>query len=1042
MNAPFRRPLRAAAGEISRLGWIVLLAVTGLTHPLPSAGAADGPRTPDAARASFALDPGLVITLIAAEPLVRSPAALAWDEHGRLLVAENPDYPVGPAPGQAPAGALVHLADTNADGVADVRQVFADGLAYPNGLMPWKGGWLVTDAPHLWWLSDTNRDGRADVRELWFTGFATNQTTQLRACYPTLGPDGWIYVARGLAAGTVTSPRWPSLPAVDLKGGDFRFRPDGSAAETVGGNAQFGLVLDDVGRRFLVSNRNPLMHAVLLPRFWQRHPGLPFSDLVQDVSPTGYEARVHPRSPDTTTAGFMPEFMAAPHAGSFTAACGIHQYFGPGLGPGYPGSWFVCEPAQNLVQRQVATPAGPTFSSRRVPEDRDFLTSTDGWFRPVFCATAPDGSLVVADLYRQVIDHPDYLPENVRGKLDFDAGKQMGRLWRIRARDAALRGQPLASTSVEGLIASLSSSNLWVRQTAHRLLLEREPSIESLRALIEALAPDLPGPKPAPDGTPRWTDLPRESGDPAEGPHLGIARRLWLLGTTLLRPLAHPREMAELSNRGAQLLLQATFHPAATVRETTWRILLTRNPDPKHALPDVPYTLVAWWADDPSPAARFQFALACGDQQDDWEPVLPALAHMARLGADDRWTRAAVLSGLRGRESAFLDQLVHQPIPDTEGMSRLLHDFARLADASPNAASRRLLQMALDPAHASSLWPLSTLQGLSASLRQAGGKSLVAFLRDAPAANPEFSTLRDRLDAARHRIAHTVLQSDAPLPRRTASVEFLAEFDFDQTRDTLAAALAPVQPIELRLATARALGRFDQAEAGRLLAERRRWTEDPPSLRDAALAALISRPALVPALLDAVERGDAPAWIVDPQRRRQLQNHAQPAVRDRARRLFASVGGEDRLRVFEELKPVLSLPASGTRGRAVFTRVCANCHTLDGEGARVGPDLSGVRNQPAEALLLHIVVPDAQIYPGYQACEIETRDGRSLSGLLVSENPEVIVLRRAGGEEDTVRRAQLASITHSKLSLMPQELEKTMTRQELADLIARLRGLP
>jgi putative heme-binding domain-containing protein len=154
------------------------------------------------------------------------------------------------------------------------------------------------------------------------------------------------------------------------------------------------------------------------------------------------------------------------------------------------------------------------------------------------------------------------------------------------------------------------------------------------------------------------------------------------------------------------------------------------------------------------------------------------------------------------------------------------------------------------------------------------------------------------------------------------------------------------------------------------------------------------------------------------------------------------VGGEDRLKVFNELKPVLALPASGARGHAVFTRTCANCHAFNGEGVQVGPELTGVRNQPAAALLLHILVPDAEIYPGFQACGIETRDGRSLIGVLISDTAEAVVIRAAGGEQETIRRSNIAAFELSRLSLMPQELEKTMTRQELADLVAFLRGQP
>jgi len=144
-------------------------------------------------------------------------------------VAENRGYPTG-APDGTPQGRIALLEDTDGDGRMDKRTDFATGLSFPNSMLPWRHGLLVTDAPNLYWLSDTNHDGQADERETWFTGFATNQSTQLRACYPRLGPDGWIYVSRGWSGGVVSSPKWTNLPAVDLKGGDFRFRPDGAAA--------------------------------------------------------------------------------------------------------------------------------------------------------------------------------------------------------------------------------------------------------------------------------------------------------------------------------------------------------------------------------------------------------------------------------------------------------------------------------------------------------------------------------------------------------------------------------------------------------------------------------------------------------------------------------------------------------------------------------------------------------------------------------------------------------------------------------------------
>lgn len=999
-------------------------------------------------------DPGLVVELVASEPQVRSPSALAWDAEGRLYVAENPGYPVGPGAGKTAVGTIVALADGDGDGRCEGRTVFAEGFGFPNGLMPWRGGWLVTDAPNLWWLADTNRDGRADVREVWFTGFATNQTTQLRACYPTFGPDGWIYVARGWSGGVVTSPKWKELPPVDLAGGDFRFRPDGSAAEAIGGNSQFGMVIDDVGRRFSVSNRNPLMQAVVHPRWWRRVAGLPGAEVMQDVSPTGYEAKVFPISPDTTTAGYMPEFLGAPHAGTFTAACGIHWFHGEGLPAEYQGSWFVCEPAQSLVQRQVASPVGSSFRSVRVPEDRDFLASSDGWFRPVYAATGPDGALYFADFYRKVIDHPEYLPAEVRGRMDFEAGKDLGRIWRVRkpvpsalrvsGAVAELPSGPLAGMASEHLAVALSSVNGWVRQTAHRLLFERGGGAEvgAVRRVWTNSATgriDLS----------RWEHLARAAEVGVEDGAWGQARRLWLLGT-LPSAASAPEGLA-----GA--LLAATFDPSPLIRETAWRVWQTRIVSAKHALPDVPYEMVRAWAEDPNPAVRFQFALVCGEQED-WTPVVPALVGIARRDGENRWARLAVASGLAGREAEFVRGFLEPPIPDTPAVAAMAGDLARWLGGRGDggtAGGGLLLEAAIsagapltDGADDGAIpgWPLAVLRGYSEGLRGRGGGALGDLLgHPEPAIARSAASSRElprRLEILRRRLTRVAGDRGAGVAGRVESIRVLAELGLEGIGGRLQALLVPSEPVDVQVAVVRALARTEDPAVGRAWLEASRWNSFGAPVREAVLAELTGRAGLLPVLFDALERGALPVWMVDPQRRRQLRNHAQPVLRERARKVFAEAGGADRRQALERLLPVAGRAGSGKRGREVFLRVCATCHQHGGEGVKVGPDLTGVRNQPPEALLLHIVVPDAEVAPGYQACEVETRDGRSLTGLLVAETGDTITLRRAGGEQETLGRANVASVVVGRLSLMPQELETTMSEQELADLLAFLRGQP
>ena len=219
------RPL-ACAGALLLVGTTVL------------AQSVDGPLPAEKARETFRLEPGLRIELVAAEPMIESPVAIAFDERGGLFVAENRGYPTGP-PGRAwpPAGRIARLEDTDGDGKMDRRTEFADGLTFPNGLMPWRGGLIVTCAPDIFYLRDTDGDGRADERLILFTGFDTGGSTQLRVSHPTLSPDNWIYTTIGLRTGKVTSPFFPDRPPVELKRSDFRFRPDGDAWEPADGVA-------------------------------------------------------------------------------------------------------------------------------------------------------------------------------------------------------------------------------------------------------------------------------------------------------------------------------------------------------------------------------------------------------------------------------------------------------------------------------------------------------------------------------------------------------------------------------------------------------------------------------------------------------------------------------------------------------------------------------------------------------------------------------------------------------------------------------------
>src|SRR3954453_11487154 len=372
------------------------------------------PLTPQQELATFRIAPGLRVELVAAEPEVESPVAMAFDEDGRLWVVEMRDYPNGPRPGQPPQGRIRVLGDREGNGRYEHSRVFADRLLFAKGVMPWRGGVLVTAAPYIVHLRDTDGDGKADRREVLYEGFAA-ENPQLRVSHPVLGVDNWVYVANGLRGGQAKRAGRPGAAPINLSGMDFRFDLVRDRAEAVSGLGQFGNAFDAWGRRFVCDNRHHLRHVVIENRYLKRNPYLAAPAVVEDISvldegPLSSGGKVYPISKNWTTSSL--------HVGRFTAACGVMVYRGDLLPKGFQGSAFTCEPTGNLVHQEVMKPHGATFRSAPPREGVEFLASADDWFRPVSLAHGPDGALYVVDMYRAVIEHPDFVPPELKNRPD------------------------------------------------------------------------------------------------------------------------------------------------------------------------------------------------------------------------------------------------------------------------------------------------------------------------------------------------------------------------------------------------------------------------------------------------------------------------------------------------------------------------------------------------------------------------------------------------------------------------------------------------
>ena len=416
---------------------------------------APAPRSPEESMKAIHLKPGFQIELVAAEPLVQDPIFVDWDEKGRMWVVEMADYPFHEYQGVTRSGRVKVLTDENGDGRYDKATTFLDDLLYPTGLALWKGGVYIASVPEVFFAEDTNGDGRADKRTPILTGFHKGNPQHLVNGF-AWGLDGWLYGGNGDSGGKVVEVK--SGKEFDLSGRDFRFHPETHEFQLLAGRAQYGRWRDDFGNWFSGNNSNLGWHYFLDDRYLARNPKLAVPTLKQNLNPSG--TKVFPVSTPVRRLN-QPQSV-----NTLTSGCSVIPYRDTLFGSAYEGSVFICEPANNLVHREVLVPDGISFTSRRAEDeqDREFLASEDHWSRFTQARTGPDGCLYVVDFYRLILEHPEWIPPQMLAHLDLYAGSDKGRIYRI---------SPIGRISRIGKI-SLDSPNGWQRDTAQRLLIEQK----------------------------------------------------------------------------------------------------------------------------------------------------------------------------------------------------------------------------------------------------------------------------------------------------------------------------------------------------------------------------------------------------------------------------------------------------------------------------------------------------------------------------------------------------------------------------------------
>lgn len=927
------------------------------------------PLSPQQSLKTIRTESQFVVDLVAAEPLVSDPVAMAFGPDGKLWVVEMLDYPAGKTGSFEPGGRIRYLEDTNGDGIFDQATTFLEGIPFPTGILPWRNGVLITAAPDILYAEATKGAGKADIVKKLFSGFGT-ENYQARVNGLSYGLDGWVYGSCGLFGGKILSHL--TGKTIELGDRDFRIKPDTGAIEPVTGRTQQGLTRNDWGDWLGCDNSNLGRHYVLAEEYLSRNPFVAPPNLSVSI-PTGAD-------PNRLFPTVIPQLFAlSGPAGRTTAACGINVYRDDRLGKDFTGNTFICEPVNLLVHRRVVKPNGVTFQGERAQSEMksEFLTSSDTWFRPVQVTTGPDGGLWIADMYRFVIEHPRWIPPTDLAKLDVRAGAGLGRIYRVRRKEEPILSLPKLNTlDTAGLVAALDTANGWQRDLATEML------------IWQAKADAVP--------------LLQKSATESKRAETRLHSLVALARLNAMTPEVTARAMSD-------------EHPG--VRRHAVRLsepFLNSNSELAAKLPLL--------ADDPDPMVRLQVAYTLGFWDDPNAGNL--LAKIVQKDGKDQFILAAVVSSLNRKN---FQMFVHHPEiakrANTTLLPKLIATAIGLQDDS--VMSSLLTTVTQTNIQSYQVWQFTALESvLEAWNRVSKGKKL-----------PESVTAM--LKSARLIAADA--KADSKL--RIAATKILGRMP-DQVPDDislLSTLLAPQIPAGVQSAAVSALARLSNDHAAEVLVKE--WSNYSPAMQAQVIDVLLDRDAWIPRVLTAISKGTIPASVIPAGERQGLLTHPDLNLRKQAEKAFAGALNQDRQLVINNYRQSLPKNGNATVGKEVFNRVCATCHRLNDVGYAVGPDLAALANKSPEYLLAEILDPNRNLDNRYLEYRAHTIDGRSFNGLLASESSAAVTLRSAEGKETTFLRTDLDSLKSSGRSLMPEGLEKDVTPEKMADLIAYLSSI-
>ncbi|MBI1346365.1 c-type cytochrome [bacterium] len=954
---------------------------------------------------------GFQVSLVAAEPLVRQPVAIEFDERGRLWVIQYLQYPnpeglkrvqvdrfsrtkydrVPEPPPLGPRGAdrITILEDTDGNGEIDRGHDFVSGLNLATGLAFGHGGVYVLQVPYLLFYPDRNRDDIPDSDpEVLLTGFGMEDAHSV-ANSLTWGPDGWLYGCQG---STVTA----NIRGIEFQQGVWRYHPLTKAFELFcegGGNA-WGLDFDATGRLLYSTNYGQyiLVHGVQGAYY---------------VKSFGKHGALH----NPFTYGY---FEHAPHRnfrGGHVTVGGI-VYQGDSFPESFRGRYIAGDLLGHGVYWHAIDASGSTIQTTHGGE---LVATSDTWFAPTDVTMGPDGAVYFTDWCDARTAHPD---------PDADWDRSNGRIFRLAAEGTPIsKPMDFAQLTLDELLQLHSHRSQWYVRHARQELVRR--NLEMGQADRDKLLSDLRSPLLQPSS------------------EIAALESLWTL--------------AQLGGFDEALARQALSSPYPGVRSWTVRLLGDR----KTVSTEMAHCLDKFAEQEPSVDVRQQ--IACTAARLPAQFALPLInANINRdLDADDPylpllWWWAVEKHSVTGHEEVMKrfirPTLWKSHLGRDVLLTRLVRRYTAEATTDGIDCVVRLLNAAPDEAARRALWP-QVLQGWQQIPRDQLNDDWKIQVRhhelsdrllvDWQQAPHDLTLLQLAISIGHedpfHAAAQVAFDSKTDSARRVALLGILSTVAKPTQIEPSLALLESAEPELVRAAALRVLAGFENDQiTSELIRLHREYPDSPlnPAIRDVVL----SRPASAKTWLMAVDHGEIAARITPQDQIRRVSLFGDAALDALVTKYWGKLQGttvEEKLAEVRRLNNDLrAAPGDITSGQALFKKNCAACHQLFGEGAKVGPDLTTANRHDKDFLLISLVDPSSVIRKEYVSVVIQTTGGRVLSGLPIARTDTLVTLVDSKGETQVIPTAEIDELHESPVSLMPDNLYRQLSPQQLRDLFS------